>query len=323
MTDIEEDGLSLPDQRKLLTVQQKAAGKLKKRLQRMMDSEDPATLDLNKLQERDALVISIVRKGTECNDILVEAETDETLQDEDEAAWDLFTDTIDMARKICQELISLRTVSSLAEEVDSSLNRIQTEQEDNPMMEYLGPISDVHGHLTELKETLRASTIPASHILWSMSKEFSLKLDKLQATKVVTSTVDTKPPIKPESTNSGYKRAHLTIPKFSGELKDWHPFWNGFREAVHDATDLKKSVKLSYLKESMKDKALWRMLSRATEDEDYYDQAVQELKERFDKPREMHRIYVNNVLNIGQVKSSQSSLTAFADTLRESLDGLR
>ena len=56
--------------------------------------------------------------------------------------------------------------------------------------------------------------------------------------------------------------------------------------------------------------------------EEYYDQAVKELKERFDKPREMHRMYLHNVINMASVKSSQASLTEFADTLRESWDGL-
>ena len=72
----------------------------------------------------------------------------------------------------------------------------------------------------------------------------------------------------------------------------------------------------------MKDKHLWRMLNRHYEGEGFYDEMVKELQERFDKPREMHRIYVDNLINMEPVKATQSSITAFADHVCESLDGL-
>ena len=130
---------------------------------------------------------------------------------------------------------------------------------------------------------------------------------------------DDKSSIKVEGSHSGYKRAALAVPKFSGDLRDWNSFWNGFKQAVHEATDLSKPAKLSYLKEAMKDKDIYRMLDRYSDAEDCYEQAVQEL---FDKPRQMHQIYLNNIINMGPVKCTQKALSDCATLLQESEDGL-
>ena len=112
------------------------------------------------------------------------------------------------------------------------------------------------------------------------------------------------------------------VPKFSGELRHWHSFWNGFQQAVHNAADLSKPAKLSYLREAMKDEDLYEMLNRFSNDEGCYDQAVQELQDMFDKPRQMHQIYLSNLTTMGPVKCTQKALTTYANTLVQSRDGL-
>ena len=122
---------------------------------------------------------------------------------------------------------------------------------------------------------------------------------------------------------SGYKRAPLHVPTFSGEMKEWHTFWTAFKLAIHNATDLDPEIKLSYLKEAMRDKALQRTLSIFAEGPAAYGLAVKELEARFDKPKLMYRLYLKNITGLSQVKASQAELTAFADTIQESLDGLK
>ena len=133
---------------------------------------------------------------------------------------------------------------------------------------------------------------------------------------------DDKSSIKLEGAHSGYKRAPLVVPKFSGELRHWHSFWNGFQQAVHNAADLSKPAKLSYLREAMKDEDLYEMLNRFSNDEGCYDQAVQELQNMFDKPRQMHQIYLSNLTTMGPVKCTQRALTTYANTLVQSRNGL-
>ena len=135
--------------------------------------------------------------------------------------------------------------------------------------------------------------------------------------KVNPTVHEVKPVISSGGAKGGYKVSTLSVPKFSGKLKDWHPFWNAFKETIHDSSDFSKLVKLSYLREAMKDESLWRQLSRSTDDESYYDRAVADLQEQFDKPRTMHSSYLEDVLNIGTIKAVRSSLMAFVSIMRE------
>ena len=232
MTDVEETEVDLVAQRKGRAKQQRQAIRLRNKLQIMLDEEDPATLSLHKLQEKETEVETVIRRGNRCNDLLVDEETDEHLLEEDETAWDLFQTTTDLATRLCQELIALRTVSSLVEEVDSSLLDVQTKREEDPTGDYSDCIPAIRELLHELNETLRGSTIPAGHNLRTMAKELSSRLNKAQAKKMDASSEDTKDFPRKDSNKSSYKRAALTVPTFSGQLKDWQPFWKGFSESV-------------------------------------------------------------------------------------------
>ena len=114
-----------------------------------------------------------VRRGSRCNDLLVDEEIDDHLIEADEAAWDLFQTTTNLATQLCQELIALRTVSTLAEEVDSSLLDVQDKRDEDPTGDYSDCIPAIRELLHELNGTLRKSTIPAGHNLRTMAKELS------------------------------------------------------------------------------------------------------------------------------------------------------
>ena len=58
------------------------------------------------------------------------------------------------------------------------------------------------------------------------------------------------------------------------------------------------------------------------ENGDPYEDVLASFKDQFDKPRDMHRIYLNNQLKIGPVKPTKSSLMACATTIKSSRDGL-
>ena len=65
-----------------------------------------------------------------------------------------------------------------------------------------------------------------------------------------------------------------------------------------------------------------RQLCKPSDDGSYYEKAVAELQDQFDKPRTMHGVYLEDVLKIGPVKPTRASLLTCASTLSDSLDGL-
>ena len=70
------------------------------------------------------------------------------------------------------------------------------------------------------------------------------------------------------------------------------------------------------------DKSVYNVLSRIPPGPGAYTTAVEELHRRFDKPRAMHMLYLENVTNLKPVKATQSALTELADILQDSIDGL-
>ena len=147
----------------------------------MLDTEEPTTLSLHQLQEKETEVETIIHRGNRCNDILMEEELDETLLETDEAAWDTFQDATALATRRCQELIALKAVTCLVEEVDSSLNCLQIKINEEPTLDYSEGIPNIGQLLQEVNKTLRGSTISADHDLRVMAKELSARLSTAQA----------------------------------------------------------------------------------------------------------------------------------------------
>ena len=112
--------------------------------------------------------------------------------------WDLFQEIICKARSLCKQLTCLRTVSGLVQEVDMSLDSMQTKQVRNPTKDYSATMLPICKNLTELKETLRGSNIPAGHNLWSVAKDLSERLQDLQAKEVaLTPRISSRLHLKP------------------------------------------------------------------------------------------------------------------------------
>ena len=190
-----------------------------------------------------------------------------------------------------------------------------------PEANYGAILEDMVKGRTLLNNHLAASRIEEDHPLRGQAAEIYRKVDRLRVKMGVPHIPDDKSSVKKSS--SGYKRAPLHVPTFSGDVKDWHTFWAAFKIAIHTATDLDPEIKLSYLKAAMKDKSLQRTLARFTDGPEAYGLAVRELESRFDKPKLMHRLYLRNITSLSQSKATQAELTSLADTIQESFDGLR
>ena len=201
--DQEEVEVDLPTQRRARATQLKAANRLNRKLQTLLETEDPATLSLHQLQERETELETIKRRAIRANDSLVEEELDEALQAEDEAAWDTFQESTELATRRCQELIALRVVTCLVEEVDHSLNTLQFKIDKDPTLDYSEALPNIEKLLQEVNKTLRESTIPADHNLRVMAKELVERLNNAQAKKVMLPPPDIRDTIKRETSSRG------------------------------------------------------------------------------------------------------------------------
>ena len=115
--------------------------------------------------------------------------------------------------------------------------------------------------------------------------------------------------------------SHVSPPTFSGEQKDYQAFWSEFK-VIHDTTKYTDSNKLVYLRQAQKNPELRRQISQNIDNGDKYADVIAGFQQQFDRPREMHKIYVNQLMQIGQVKPTRSSIMSCATTLKSSMDGL-
>ena len=96
-----------------------------------------------------------------------------------------------------------------------------------------------------------------------------------------------------------------------------------YKGAVEDKK-LTEPVKMAILIDLMADPSLHDYLIAANDGCDgRYKQAIDYLKTRFDRPRELHQIYCNQLVDLPPVKANPQELSQLADTIFAAVAGLR
>ena len=291
------------------------------KLDKTLAENKPGDLDLAVLSQDLTQLQTMQTEYEEASSQMMEAEVDEGLLAHDTTEYEAFDEEMNEAMKTCNMLQAWKTVQYSTMGLDSSTISLNDMYMKQPESDFSGVMARLDQEIRLVKNCLRGSRLEADHPLYLQAMDTVSRANLLTVKVGVPHPPDSKATLK--KATSGYKRAPRQVPTFSGNLRDWHTFWTCYKLAVHDAVDLEPGIKLSYLKESMKDKALQRTLTRFSEGPDAYDQAVKELQSHFNKPKHMHRLYLKNVTTLSPVKAIQSELTAFVDTVQETPDGLR
>ena len=290
----------------------------------LLQLDDPAyeNLECSQLEDTEEELEALLKLGRRHKSKLSLEEANPDTKAADDRAWKSLQQLVTVSKVFCRRLRAIREVHGKIQTADKILRQLKERRLEHPHRDYAIPVRRISEKVTDLLETLEASTIPSDHKLRARAMELEISLEDMEIVDILLTPPDTKDFSK-ETTRSAYKRAPLAVPTFSGELKDWVPFWRSFKEAVHDAKDLNDTAKLAYLKSAMKDKNLFRKLNRPSTGDDFYNQMVKMLQDQFDKPIEMHRIYMQSLMDMEPVKLTKSSLQSFAETICEALDGIR
>ena len=94
----------------------------------------------------------------------------------------------------------------------------------------------------------------------------------------------------------------IEIPRFDGNLLNWQPFWEQFQAAVHDKPQLGEVEKLTYLRDALKGGPAMYVISGLTQTAESYGEAIQCLKDRYDRPRVTHHEHVRSILQAPVMK---------------------
>ena len=104
---------------------------------------------------------------------------------------------------------------------------------------------------------------------------------------------------------------------------EWSTFWASFKATIDDRKDLSNTQKLHYLRQAVKDPDIQLLLHSPTETSSMYEEVVKELKERFNKTREIHREVVKSLLQLQTPKQTRVELRRLTDTMKRHMDSLK
>ena len=123
---------------------------------------------------------------------------------------------------------------------------------------------------------------------------------------------------------SGVKLPKLEAPKFDGKYTNWISFWEQFDVAIHGRTSLSDVEKLAYLRNSVKDGSTKGIIEGLSTSGEFYAEAIDTLKARYNRPRLIHQSHVRIVLDAPPVKEGTGrELRQLHDTVRQHLRALK
>ena len=262
---------------------------------------------------------TLTRRARKCNNILLDEELDEGLQEADEEAYLAFEQTVDEANQLCHELMILKTANCLSAEISSSLKVVHQQMVEHPDQDCLEDNKSISKLVDEMAENLRCSTLPLDHQLREELDQHKASLVALRAT-----TKDGKPTVIVRGEDRDHDLPKTSIKRFTGGLAEWHAFWGRFSGAVHLNPAVKEAKKLALLTDLVADPALHDYMVTANDGmPGRYQEAVEYLQSRFDRPRELHAIHSIKIASLLPIKGTPAELSATADTLHAAISGLR
>lgn len=110
------------------------------------------------------------------------------------------------------------------------------------------------------------------------------------------------------------KLPKFELPDFSGDILNWHSFWDVFETEVDKRTSIADATKFIYLNSKLKGEAK-ATLSGLTPNNVNYAKAVTLLKERYGQSNKIVAAHMRALYHLSKPNSDKSSLRQFMDRL--------
>ena len=219
-------------------------------------------------------------------------------------------------------LLVERNLSSISDEI-KVLSADSGRPEDTCLIQqYKEKLSDIKIELKDIHNSLLPLDIAESDELSITQSRLdkmlftcSLSVKKLPEGHVTRS---------PQPDRDGVKLPKLEVPTFSGDVTHWKSFWEQFCVSVHDRPSLTDPEKLVYLQHALKDGTAKHVIEGLSRSGEYYQEAIDCLKLRYDRPRLVHRTHVQKILEAPPLKEGTGKeLRRLHDTMQQHLRALK
>ena len=271
--------------------------------------------------------------------------TDDEALDTEQAMLDKHDDKVtDLSARLQQLVSKLGTKSTVTSDTD--LPRIllkRLERIEKKLQEITKDVnSKTEGSLdscvlrqyeTQLNAIQTELENVAQDIMTVMEEDDALATRELKMSRIV---FDTSVKIKrllqgtPRSSmstsdgRSAVKLPKLEVPKFDGNIIHWQSFWERFTVSVHDQSILSTAEKLTCLKHAVKDGSAKYAVEGLSNSGDQYSEAVDCLKEQYNRPHLIHQAHIRAILEAPAFKcGSGRELRVLHDTINQHLRALK
>ena len=247
-------------------------------------------------------------------------------QEEDEAA-EHFTESLDQARSLGNQILGYKASYLGIRSFKSDLEALKASLLEEPDKDYSTALSELRILFSQLREQWTAEELDPTHPLQTeldVCRRSLTTMEGTVSTARTKATPLTAPILLPSMLTKELepKLPTIDVPTFDGDIMRWCYFWTAFEAAV-DSKKLSKPTKLSYLRKAVKDPSSQTLLFSPQESPDFYDEVVKALKLRFNRTKEIHRKLVHNLVSLPSTKNTRLDLRQRVDELRHLLASLK
>ena len=270
-------------------------------------------------KEIDRILTSIIKTETafllslEDAQTFVPEDSEEAFQQEEELAADNFTAAITATRDLGEQLLCLKAVLNGLANFTCDLDAIQDTLASKPDSNQVSALQALETLFTSLRSQWQTANLPKDHpikteldscrrVLATLGADVTAASDRSDSHS--TSSTTTSSATGPCYIMGRNDLPTIDVPKFTGDILDWSSFWSAFKSTIEDRKELSDTQRLHYLRQAINDPELQLLLHSPAESPDFYAEVVSELKERFAKTREIHKLLSRTLADLTIVLSS-------------------
>ena len=194
------------------------------------------------------------------------------------------------------------------------------------LRQYEERASDINRDLVKTRDDLHQMELADDDKLFELQDSIECQVFDCSVTikKLLASVSGPSEASPPPSDGKGVKLPKLDVPTFDGNILHWRSFWEQFSISVHDRSHLSNSEKLVYLQQSLKGGSARGAIEGLSRSGDCYNEAIECLRSRYDRPRLIHQAHVRVILEAPSLKEGNGKeLRRLHDTVQQHLRALK